>query len=498
MTLTLAPGNAPVPGTITNSPAAGVKMDPAQVRLLNDESRVQVVCWHRQKGKDFTTARKAVRHALKTGQSWFIVSLTQRQADATFDKCKFWAKHYKAKLQEYDEEFTEYDPVFDHTFTFKSRELILPGGGRVISMPGRDPDRLAGFTGNVIFTEFGLFPNGGYDHWRVVFPLTTRGYSVIAISTPRGKETKFYELVSNPDLYSVHLCDIYQSIAEGLVLTDQDGKPTDVQTYKALYGDDVGWQREYECKFMGALDALIRWAQIEAAGAAGKGLPFDLLRCDNGGGWDAGFFRALSEIHGRPEIGWDVARRGHLSSLWVNDGRPDTKRLRYLVLMHNCSFALQREIVGAAMRAKVTAVGCGDATGLGMDSNETLTTKYPGRWEGVDFGGKRKSDLGSGLATAFKDNAQTLPDFAGGSGGDNAFKFIATDLYAIQRESGKDTASGEDGKARLKLVESENPLMPESHCDIAYSAALAIRAGHRPDIQGVMHFGPTPKQEDAA
>jgi len=479
---------------ITHSPAAGITMDPAQVRLLFDESRVQVVCWHRQKGKDFTAARKAVRDAMKTGQDWFIVSLTQRQADATFDKCKFWARHYEAKLQEYAEDFTEYDAEFDHTFNFKSRELRLPNGARVISMPGRDPDRLAGFTGNVIFTEFGLFPNGGYNHWRVVFPLTTRGYSVIVISTPRGKDTKFHELVNSPELYSVHFCDIHQSIAEGFVLRDQNGDPTDIETYKALYGDDIGWMREYECKFMGALDALIKWAQLEAAGNAGRGLPFDYLRCQNDSGWRADFFRALSEIPGRPEIGWDVARTGHLSSLWINDGRQDSKRLRYLVLMQNCTFSLQREIVGAAMASKTVAVGCGDSTGLGMDSNETLAAKYPGRWEPVNFGGKRKSDLGSGLMTAFKDAAQTLPDFAGQ---DNRYKFIATDLYAVQREAGSESAGGEHGKSSLKLVESQNPLMPESHCDIAYSAALAIRAGHQPNVHGVIHFGPS-KQEHAA
>lgn len=49
-------------------------------------------------------------------------------------------------------------------FTYTSRELRLPGGGRIVSMPGRDPDALAGFTGNVVLTEFGLFPGGGYRH----------------------------------------------------------------------------------------------------------------------------------------------------------------------------------------------------------------------------------------------------------------------------------------------------------------------------------------------
>ncbi|MCC6679264.1 MAG: hypothetical protein IT445_00025 [Phycisphaeraceae bacterium] len=460
--------------TSNTTTSIGVTFDPAQQRFFADTSRVQVVCWHRQKGKDFTTAAKAVIDALESHQAWYIVSLTQRQADATFEKCQWWARTLGQRIEQIvEQEFDEYDADFDQLFHFKAREIRLAGGGRVVSLPGRDPDRLAGLTGNVIFTEFGLFPNGGYDHWRVVFPLATRGFKVIAISTPRGKDTKFYELVSNPDLYSVHFCDIHQSVADGFVLRDQDGNPTTVEQFKALYGDEVGWQREYECKFMGALDALIKWAQLEAAAQAGRGLPFDFLRIEREAGWTADFFRALADIPGRPEIGWDVARRGHLSSLWVNDGRGASggKHLRYLVLMHDCEFALQRAVVNAAMSSKPTSVGCGDATGLGMDSNETLHSKYGDRWEPVDFGGKRKSDLGSGLFTAFRDGAQSLPPM------DSAFKFIATDLYAIQREASKEDR-GEDGKTRLKLVESENPLLPESHCDIAYSAALAIRAGH--------------------
>jgi len=453
-----------------------ITLDPAQKRFFDDDSRVQVVNWHRQKGKDFTTAAKAVLSAMETGQDWFIVSLTQRQADATFAKCKKWARRYQSMIGKFSEveheERAEWDEKLQHMFVFKSRELVLPNGGRVVSLPGRDPDALAGLTGNVILTEFGLFPKGGYEHWRVVFPLATRGFRVIAISTPRGKETKFYELCSQPEIYSVHTCDIYQSIADGFVLRDQNGDPTDIETYKALYGDEVGWQREYECKFMGALDALIKWALIEAAARSGEGMAFDYLRIDGDAGWDAGFFSFAKTESGRCEHGWDVARHGDLSVLWTNQSRGETRHLRSLVIMSDTTFALQRTVVCAAMDANASSVGCGDSTGLGMDSNETLEARYTQRWEGVNFGGKRKSDLGSGLATAFRDRSQTLP-------GLGEYKFIATDVYAVQRDASKEGVVGADGKSTLKLVESQNPLLPESHCDIAYAAALAIRSGHR-------------------
>ncbi|MEL7087851.1 MAG: hypothetical protein AAGL98_05320, partial [Planctomycetota bacterium] len=227
--------------TVHSTPSMGITLDPAQRRFFDDDARVQVVNWHRQKGKDFTTAAKATLSSMETGEDWFIVSLTQRQADATFAKCKKWGKRYEKRIGQIVEvdhpDRYEWDDQIGEMFVYKTREILLPNGGRVVSLPGRDPDALAGLTGNVIFTEFGLFPKGGYDHWRVVFPLATRGFRVIAISTPRGKETKFYELCSQPELYSVHFCDIYQSIADGYVLRDQNGNPTDVETFKTLYGD---------------------------------------------------------------------------------------------------------------------------------------------------------------------------------------------------------------------------------------------------------------------
>lgn len=468
-----------------------ITLDPAQRRFFADDARVQVVRWHRQKGKDFCAAGKAVLHAMETGQPWFIVSLTQRQADATFDKCKFWAEYYKDRIGEIivrEQEMIGFDEL-GNAFRYTARSMTLPNGGMVTALPGREPDNLAGLTGNLIITEFALFPYGGRRHWRVIFPLITRGFICVVISTPRDPSTKFDELCNQPDLYSVHICDIYQSVAEGFVLTDEEGKPTTIEKFKELYGDDVGFEREYGLKSTGELDALIPWAYLEAAAARGVGRPFDFLHIKHDAGWAPGFFKAL-DVVGRAEYGWDVARHGHLSALWCNTGPTGDKHLRALVIMQHTSFALQRQVVCDAMDANPTNVGLGDKTGLGEDSNETLTAKYPGRWDGVNFAGTRKSDIASGLYTAFRDGTQSLPPFKAVGGepslhprngedlGDR-HKFIATDIYALQRVAGEENEFDEDGKARIKVTETKNALWPDSHCDIAYAGGLALRAGHQ-------------------
>ncbi|MCC6425121.1 MAG: hypothetical protein IT447_16730 [Phycisphaerales bacterium] len=485
--------NATLDASATTAPAkpamaaSVIAFDRSQRRLFEDPARVIVVNWHRQKGKDFTAAAKAVDQAIATGQSWYIVALTQAQADETFAKCRAVAEAYKTLLKRrygsdrVDEEaegFVDYDREIDQAFACTARILRLPGGGRVVSLPGKNPDTLAGRTGNMILTEFGLYPKGGYDHWKVLFPITTRGgYKLIAISTPRGKNTKFYEIFSNPDdFYSVHFCDLRKSVFEdGYQLFDARGRAFDqssdekkeaaIATFRRIYADEGGWTREYECQFTGDLSALVPWAELERAAGLENPDGFVFRRFDglNELG-PAGEFR--DALAGRRlAVGWDVARHGHLSVVAVNlltEGKPS--RLVMLIAMRDCSFAYMRSVVMGVMDLSRWCVGFGDATGLGMESNEVLAQKYRDRWTAFTFTAPGKREVASALRTALGDGMQTLPPL------DGEYKFVATDLYAIQADS-----TG----ASLIVSESANPLLAESHCDIAYAIGLARLAQSR-------------------
>lgn len=290
------------------------------------------------------------------------------------------------------------------------------------------------------------------------------------ISTPRGKNTKFYELFQNLDgKYSVHLCDIFKSVAEdGFVLRDNDGNPTTIEEFKKLYGDAAGFDREYGCEFSGDLAALIAWAELERAASLPNPDGFFFHRFDG----ESSVFNAdgLAALKGalqgkRIEIGWDVARRGHLSPIAVNFvPSSGPKRLAGLLVMRDCSFDFMRSAVSAMMDLSSQSVGYGDATGLGMESNEALAKKYRDRWTPFTFTAGGKRDLASALKTAFTDGTQTLPAM------DDKYKFIATDLYAVQADQ-----TG----AHLTISETPNPLLDESHCDIAYAIGLARLAGAR-------------------
>src|SRR4051794_30183905 len=69
-------------------PAPMIRFDRSQRAVFEDQSRVIGVNFHRQKGKDFTASAKSVNEAIETGHNWFIIAMTQAQADETFIKAK--------------------------------------------------------------------------------------------------------------------------------------------------------------------------------------------------------------------------------------------------------------------------------------------------------------------------------------------------------------------------------------------------------------------------
>lgn len=253
-----------------------IRLRPSQREFFNVDAYVQSMIACRQWGKDFTTACKFTRRALRRGKHIYIVSLTQRQADETFHKCQFVADVYRESIArlgrlttEVGEPYPDVDPETGLEFRHRARTLQFPGvdgnpGGSITSLPGRNADTIAGYTGDIVLTEFALFPKGGYEHWRVVFPITTRGHQVIAITTPRGKNTKAYELVHSPPPGAwVGRCDIYQAVAEGMPLHDESGQARSLEEFKAQYGDPIGWRRDYELEWTGDLEALLKWTQLQ-------------------------------------------------------------------------------------------------------------------------------------------------------------------------------------------------------------------------------------------
>ena len=430
-----------------------------QTEALQAKARVKVYKWCRQAGKDFEASLEASFNAVEDHQPWYIISLTERQALATFDKVKQHLRAWGVVLRDlrFIDETVEYRDQQGAWCKVTAKKVILPGGGSVSALPGSDPNAIAGLTGNVIFTEFALLPNNGIDHWRVVFPLITRGFRIIAISTPRGHETKHAELCRNvKGKYWVSTVDIRRAVAEGLVLQDEDGDRITIEELEELYNDPAGWKREYLVQESDELSALIAWRHLELARLEYEAVRLNVASIDDYNPNRENVFADLDQSKGPLYVGWDVARTGHLSPVWVNQLVGDVFHLRVLVNMHRMDFPYMRQVVWQAM--DVATRGAGDATGLGMESCELTGKRYPGRFDEVNFS-SAKAALGSKLMQTYEDVRQRLP-----TGGCDD---VIHDLHAIQKE----TRLG-----KLVLHETRNAIEKRSHCDMAYANALALYA----------------------
>jgi phage FluMu gp28-like protein len=426
--------------------------------------RIRGKFWCRQSGKDFSGAFDQVLRGLsdKRKMDRSLFSVTQRQADFTFEKCATHARAMaKVMCPEAEEEFEA--NFGGKSFTFTRRVLTLPNGVRIKSMPGRDPDAVVGDSCHVYFTEFALFPNGGFEHWRRLTPMAlNNGLDVDFVTTPRGKDTKAYELRQNKrGRYAISVVDIYRAVRDGLILYDEDGEPCSIEVFQEIYGDPIGWQTEYMVRECDDVTALLTWGQIEGAYEKYDAPLLD-LRDDKG--YDPRneniFATRLRGLPGPLTAGWDVARNKHLSVFWVNEEVDGRQHLRLLVIFRRCSFNYQRQgVIEQAMNTIPNLRGCGDSTGLGMESNEELQRKYGVlRWRGVNFAGGRKLALASLLKTAYDDGRQAFPA---------SMDFIAYDLHALQKEVKGD---------RTIIHETQNALDPDSHCDLAFANSLALEA----------------------
>jgi len=443
---------------------AVVKLTDYQMRAITDTSRIVVLCWCRQAGKDFTTSLKAVLDAIESGQNWYIISLTQRQALATAKKAQ---QHIRAITGALPDLGVSEETINGIKIT--SYGVKLPNGAEIVALPGKDPDALAGLSGNVILTEMALFPRGGVDHWRVVFPLATRGFRIWAISTPRGPNTKFAELRRNPKgKYSVHNVDIDRAVAEGLELKDESGKPITTAELEAIYADSAGWKREYKCEEGEDHEPLIGWEHItRCLTTAAPDLPWlhldgtRPLRNQFDPQLDTVFAPARATMTGRPVLGWDIAVTGDLTAIPFGELLGDVVHLRSLVTMRKVDdFDYQKDVVRCAL--KLGATGVGDASGLGRESCAKLEKEYPAHFKGLVFTGESKSALCVQLMERLQGGRFRLP--AGASTTE-----IQYDLAALSRES--------IGVARrLRVVANRNPLLPASHCDIAMGIAMMLDA----------------------
>src|SRR5690606_12961813 len=81
--------------------------------------------------------------------------------------------------------------------TYRALEVEYPDGSRITVLPA-NPDTARGFSSNVFLDEFAIHKDSRAI-WTALFPVISAGWKLRVTSTPKGKDNKFYELMTGKD-----------------------------------------------------------------------------------------------------------------------------------------------------------------------------------------------------------------------------------------------------------------------------------------------------------
>lgn len=353
-----------------------IKFLPYQRRWVKDRSRFKICLKARQTGYTFATAYEVVEDCLRHRTDWYYLSTNENRAKDAMAEMQRFAAVLKVAVELLVEDFTWDDGKC------LQLTLVFPNGSRIVGLPA-NPDTARGVHGNVVLDEF-AFHKDATAIWRSLYPVLTRGYRVIVLSTPNGKAGKFYQLWTHGgSRWSRHETDIYKAVAEGLRV--------DIDELKAGMNDPDGWAQEFELKF---LDAAHAWIPYELLDAAEDELATIEL--------PAGFSPA-GPLWG----GVDIGRTKGRTVIYMFEQIGDVYWTRKMQVMHRTPFRDQEHAIDAVL--PMCQRLCIDKGVQGLVIYENLERKHGSRIEGIQLNNQIKESLATKLKQAYEDRRLRNP-----------------------------------------------------------------------------------------
>lgn len=443
---------------------------PPQRRWVEDTSWAMIWEASRQIGKTFAETLKAV---IETWQSKRPIESVYGSASArqVYKAGREIRKHLRV-LKIATEEIVRAEK--------ENTELIVFPGGKMLNLVPSNPDTTAGYSGNVYLDEFALHKDD-WGIWRAIAPAITRGFKIRICSTHRGKKTKFFDLVNNP-IYSRHRTTIYDAVAEGLELKDDDGTIMTVEALRAIIADDEIWAEEFEVEPQDETTAWLTHAMllaieepdidhepawIEALVEKAEEAHRIFKQTKKDPEWwefeSRRLTQALAEIQEPLDLGMDIGRTRDLSVIWINSRKAFAKKTEAVVSLKKKAFYVQKKVLWAIlphiMRKGRASI---DQHSIGRQLAEESQDMFGSKVEGIDFTNANKEILAVGLKDTVEDHGTLIPK-------DDT---IHTSLHSIKK-----TYTG-TGLARFDAERTD----ATGHADHFWALALADHAAGVPAI----------------
>jgi phage FluMu gp28-like protein len=352
-----------------------------QKDFLNDPHRFIAAMWARGNGKSSMAGLKIVldvfqNEANKRPSDWLIVSATKDQAREALERVAEWARAMYAiarKVEIITEEVEIKTPEGLQRYT--KYELRLGDRTRVMAISA-SPRAIRGYTANILWDEACFFEED-HDMWQSLQHCTRGRLKIIVTSTPMGgDEKKFHQIIHDQTivrgvpLWSKHICDIYQAVAQG--------RPYDIEMERAAADEDA-WAQEMELQW---IDNKSTWFNINLIKSCE-----DIRASQIGHGYEGG----------KCYLGNDIGLRGDKWAAWVVEDVSGTLVTREVVVLDKVDQRRfknhDREIARLFAKYRILRM-CIDRGGMGERSTQYYQEIYGlTRVEGVIFNADNKGAM---------------------------------------------------------------------------------------------------------
>ena len=429
---------------------------PYQTAWIQDTSGLKIMEKSRQIGISYADAYDSVRKVCTANARLdvWISSRDEAQAKLYVEDCKKWARLLQVAATDLGQ------TLFDSKNRTTGFVLEFASGRRIYSLSS-NPNSLAGKRGHVKLDEFALHPDQRLLY-RVAKPVTTWGGTLSIISTHRGADTVFNQLIrevrerGNPMGWSLHRVPLQRAVDQGLVerINQKAGSTASRDEFlnriRAECIDEEQWLQEYCCQPADESSAFITFDMINGCEETQlKLFSFETLQQ---------FLAASENRTTQLFLGVDVARKHDLCVMDLGERIGDVVRDRLRIELQGKSFAEMESELYRLLELPQLKRACIDATGMGLQLAERAAEQFGWKVEPLNFSASLKEELAFGLRSDFEQRKLRIPP-------DDRLR---ADLRAMKKQV---TSAG-----NLRFAGDSE----DSHCDRFWAKALrqfAARSG---------------------
>jgi phage FluMu gp28-like protein len=420
---------------------------PYQQRWIDDPARLKIIEKSRQAGITHADAYDSVRRAAACDARFdvWVSSRDETQAQVYLQHCRTWANVLRIVA-------TDLGQVLVNREKDISAFAMRFANGRCIYALSSNPDAIVGKTGHIKLDEFALHKDQ-QTVYSLAQPCTLWGGTLAIISTHRGPQTFFYELIEqikqggNPHGFSHHRVSLQDAIAEGLVekINAVSGRNETREQFaarvRAECADETQWLQEFCCIAVDDASAFLSHELITSCEEEGCLKDLDWIRQSSNA-----FY-----------VGVDVARKHHLCVIDVGEKVGDVMWDRLRIELRDKTFAEIEFQLGQILGLSQVTRVCLDASGLGMQLAERAKQRFGWKVEPITMTAPLKEQMAYELRTAFEGKLLRI----------DADPKLRADLHGVNKEV---TASG-----HIRFAGES----ADSHCDRFWAKALRQHAASR-------------------